>query len=473
MSVVGPRPERPFFVEQFRRTVPGYMLRHKVKAGVTGWAQVNGLRGNTSLEKRIECDIEYIERWSLWLDRQDHRAHDGADPLRAERVLTWTALRRILFAAFVVGLGLSISLSESALAALTVLWLWRLRDPAVRQAQSWSLWRPMLAFSGVTVALRAPLRLPGGRAWSTRKSLLLVLALLRHRRRARRQRRCGERFLTFAQQSSRRSRRRSDCSRSACVRASAVDAGTPRWLFHRCYRARGPFSIYMTLAGMLSMVLLATLPRLLPGARRRLWFVPLWVIMLGGLIATFTRGAWLGFAGACSRFFPRAAAAVSPRRRSRRPRAGPRGGSCPIARAGPQHGRPRGRDGEGAALHVAQRRGDVAGAPLARHRSGRAQARVSGLRSPRGHQEADEPRAQHAAADAGRARRARPRRRGSRSGSRSTSRAMRRLRRLDPDRDRRAGARDGERGGDHGISRRRACRSTTSATPRWSWSRGP
>jgi Undecaprenyl-phosphate glucose phosphotransferase len=68
MSVVGPRPERPFFVEQFRRTVPGYMLRHKVKSGVTGWAQVNGLRGNTSLEKRIEYDLEYIERWSLWLD---------------------------------------------------------------------------------------------------------------------------------------------------------------------------------------------------------------------------------------------------------------------------------------------------------------------------------------------------------------------------------------------------------------------
>ena len=68
MSVVGPRPERPVFVERFRQTVPGYMLRHKVKSGVTGWAQVHGLRGNTSLEKRIEYDIEYIERWSLWLD---------------------------------------------------------------------------------------------------------------------------------------------------------------------------------------------------------------------------------------------------------------------------------------------------------------------------------------------------------------------------------------------------------------------
>jgi Undecaprenyl-phosphate glucose phosphotransferase len=68
MSVVGPRPERPVFVERFRQTVPGYMLRHKVKSGITGWAQVNGLRGNTSLEKRIQYDIEYIERWSVWLD---------------------------------------------------------------------------------------------------------------------------------------------------------------------------------------------------------------------------------------------------------------------------------------------------------------------------------------------------------------------------------------------------------------------
>jgi Undecaprenyl-phosphate glucose phosphotransferase len=68
MSVVGPRPERPMFVEQFRRTVPGYMLRHKVKSGITGWAQVHGLRGNTSLDERIRYDLEYIEHWSIWLD---------------------------------------------------------------------------------------------------------------------------------------------------------------------------------------------------------------------------------------------------------------------------------------------------------------------------------------------------------------------------------------------------------------------
>jgi len=68
MSIVGPRPERPLFVAQFKDKIPQYMLRHKVKAGITGWAQVNGWRGNTSLEKRIEYDLYYIENWSVGLD---------------------------------------------------------------------------------------------------------------------------------------------------------------------------------------------------------------------------------------------------------------------------------------------------------------------------------------------------------------------------------------------------------------------
>jgi Undecaprenyl-phosphate glucose phosphotransferase len=68
MSIVGPRPERPFFVDQFKHRIPQYMLRHKVKAGITGWAQINGWRGNTSLEKRIEYDLYYIENWSVSLD---------------------------------------------------------------------------------------------------------------------------------------------------------------------------------------------------------------------------------------------------------------------------------------------------------------------------------------------------------------------------------------------------------------------
>jgi Undecaprenyl-phosphate glucose phosphotransferase len=68
MSLVGPRPERPPFVAEFKQRIPQYMLRHKVKSGITGWAQVNGWRGNTSIEKRIEYDLYYIENWSLRLD---------------------------------------------------------------------------------------------------------------------------------------------------------------------------------------------------------------------------------------------------------------------------------------------------------------------------------------------------------------------------------------------------------------------
>jgi exopolysaccharide biosynthesis polyprenyl glycosylphosphotransferase len=68
MSLVGPRPERPVFVQRFRKEIPYYMLRHKVQAGITGWAQVNGWRGNTSLDRRIECDLFYIRNWSYALD---------------------------------------------------------------------------------------------------------------------------------------------------------------------------------------------------------------------------------------------------------------------------------------------------------------------------------------------------------------------------------------------------------------------
>jgi exopolysaccharide biosynthesis polyprenyl glycosylphosphotransferase len=68
MSLVGPRPERPVFVEQFRDQVPRYMLRHKVRSGITGWAQIHGWRGNTCLEERINHDLFYIQNWSLLLD---------------------------------------------------------------------------------------------------------------------------------------------------------------------------------------------------------------------------------------------------------------------------------------------------------------------------------------------------------------------------------------------------------------------
>ena len=68
MSVVGPRPERPFFVNQFKESIPKYMVKHQVKPGLTGWAQIHGCRGNTSINKRIEYDIEYVENWHMGLD---------------------------------------------------------------------------------------------------------------------------------------------------------------------------------------------------------------------------------------------------------------------------------------------------------------------------------------------------------------------------------------------------------------------
>jgi len=68
MSLVGPRPERPFFVEKFKEEIPRYMVKHQVRPGLTGWAQINGYRGDTSIRKRIECDLYYIENWTLGLD---------------------------------------------------------------------------------------------------------------------------------------------------------------------------------------------------------------------------------------------------------------------------------------------------------------------------------------------------------------------------------------------------------------------
>lgn len=68
MSLVGPRPEVPFYVEQFKEDIPLYMVKHQVRPGITGWAQVNGLRGNTSIRDRIEHDIYYIEHWSIFFD---------------------------------------------------------------------------------------------------------------------------------------------------------------------------------------------------------------------------------------------------------------------------------------------------------------------------------------------------------------------------------------------------------------------
>ena len=201
------------------------------------------------------------------------------------------SVRGVLLGAFVAGLGLSITLAETALALLTLLLLWRLRDPAVRAAARWPLALPVAAWSGLTL-LSALLSGHPAASLEAAKGLLLVAALYVTADAVRDPRAAGRFLLGLAL--------------AATVAAvmgllqvglcppSDAPLETPRWLYHRCTRARGFFSIYMTLAGVLSLVLLATLPRLLlGGVELRRLAVP-WPVMLGGLGATYTRGAWIG-----------------------------------------------------------------------------------------------------------------------------------------------------------------------------------
>jgi len=203
------------------------------------------------------------------------------------------SVRGVLLGAFVAGLGLSITLAQSALALLTLLWLWRLRDPAVRARARWPLAAPVLAFSAVTV-LSALLSGHPLASLGASKGLLLVAAL-------------------YVTADAVREPGAADRLLLGLTLAAAVAAAVgllqvglcppgdaplvwPRWLYHRCDRAHGFFSIYMTLAGVLSLVLLATLPRLLsPGVARLRLGAP-WLVMLWALIVTYTRGAWIGFA---------------------------------------------------------------------------------------------------------------------------------------------------------------------------------
>ena len=204
------------------------------------------------------------------------------------------SLRGVLLAAFVAGLGLSITLAETALALLTLDLLWRLRDPAVRAAARWPLGAPVLAFSATTVLSALASGHPAA-SLEASKGLLLVAAL----------------YVTADAVPDSTAAGRFLFGLTLAVAAAAavglLQVGLcppgdtpltrPRWLYHRCDRAHGFFSIYMTLAGVLSLVALATLPRLLsPGAARRRLGAP-WLVMLWGLIVTYTRGAWIGFAG--------------------------------------------------------------------------------------------------------------------------------------------------------------------------------
>jgi len=203
-----------------------------------------------------------------------------------------TALRRAVFGAFVLGLGLSITLSETALTLLTLLWLWRLRDPEARAAARWPLWQPVVAFSAVSLVSALASGHPVT-ALGACKGLLLVAALyvtvdvLSGPQ-------DGHRFLSALLVVATVAAAVGVLQTVVCP-GPAADYGSPAWLYHRCNRARGFFSIYMTLAGVLSLVLLANLPRLLPGARLPRWPTLPWLVSLVGLLATYTRGAWMGF----------------------------------------------------------------------------------------------------------------------------------------------------------------------------------
>jgi O-antigen ligase len=213
-----------------------------------------------------------------------------------------TALRRGVFGAFVLGLGLSITLSETALVLLTLLWLWRLRDPQVRAAARWPLWQPVLAFSAVSLISAIAAEYPAVPALGACKGLLLVAAL----------------YVTADALSGAEDAHRFLSALLLVVTVAAAvgllqtlacpgtapDYGPPGWLYHRCYRARGFFSIYMTLAGVLNLVLLANVPRLLPGGARARWLILPWLASLAGLLATYTRGAWMGFATGVLALFP-------------------------------------------------------------------------------------------------------------------------------------------------------------------------
>lgn len=211
-----------------------------------------------------------------------------------------TALRRGLLAAFVVGLGFSITLAEGALIGLTVLWLWRLHDPEVRRGQPWPLWQPVLAFAAVTI-LSVLVSGHVSASLATSKEVLLVAALyitadaLENARE-------GDRFLSWLALAAAGAALAGLVQFGACPPQEPA-AGLARWFFHRCDRARAFFSIYMTLAGVLNLVLLATLPRVLPGAFRA-WSAPVWLLTVIGLAMTYTRGAWVGLGAGAAALSP-------------------------------------------------------------------------------------------------------------------------------------------------------------------------
>jgi len=215
----------------------------------------------------------------------------AAGLLRAARRQDALSLSRAIFPIFVVGLACSVTLSESTLIVLTMLWLWRLRDPAVRRDQPWSLGIFIAIFGLATLLSALTSDVPGrslfaARGTFTAFAFFVTADTLRSTERV-------ERFLGQL----------AICGAllGAMGLVQVVTCPTPTptpwplaWFYARCERARGPFSIYMTLGGILAMLCLVGLPPLLTERRTRgRWLM--WLVTLGGLGATYVRGAWVGF----------------------------------------------------------------------------------------------------------------------------------------------------------------------------------
>src|SRR3989449_2368801 len=199
--------------------------------------------------------------------------------MRSTRRRDPSSLSRSVLPIFVVGLASSITLSESALAVLTALWLWRLRDPAVRREQPWSLGLPIALFLLVTLVSALASDVPG-RSLVAAKGLLTAFAffvtadLLRSVDRV-------ERFLNLLGILG------AILGVVALIQVVTCPTPAPQvwplgWFYHRCDRARGPFSIYMTLGGVLVLILLVGLPRLLAGSLRARGRWGLWLLPFGG-----------------------------------------------------------------------------------------------------------------------------------------------------------------------------------------------
>ena len=215
--------------------------------------------------------------------------------------MTSATLRRALLGAFVLGLGFSITLSETALALLTLLWLWRLRDAEARRAQAWPLWAPVLGFSLLSL-LSALVSGHPAQSLVACKGLLLASALYVTAD-ALPDDVSADRFLSALAVVSAGAALVGLVQVGLCPGPEPVD-WWPRFIYHHCERAHAFFSIYMSLAGVLTLVVLATLPRVVPGRGFRPASALLWLVSLAGLIATYTRGAWLGVAAGVAAVLP-------------------------------------------------------------------------------------------------------------------------------------------------------------------------